>query len=81
MSHWSMLMRNKECGEHMWKVLGKTLTCSKQTAAFLLVVVGLDRRPLGQLELTHDSHQFMEGLVYIHPQLGTALDVRNLQLS
>lgn len=48
------VMRNSECREHMWKVLGNTL---EQTAAFLaVVVVGFDRRSLGQLELTHDPH-------------------------
>lgn len=41
----------------------------------LLLVVLLDERTLGDLELAHDPHQLVEGLIHVHPQLGTALDV------
>lgn len=47
----------------------------------LLLVVLLDVRPLGDLELPHDADQFVECLVDVHPQLGTALDVRDHQVA
>jgi len=45
----------------------------------LLLVTLLDKRTLGDLELSHDPYQLVESLIHVDPQLGTALDVGDHQ--